>query len=79
MTTPAHPASSLAAEAERGIDYVILCCRVSTGPLFERAREQILRLGAEVVAPIHARGPAPDHPAMPSACRAGAPNGTGGP
>ena len=61
-----------AAEEERGIDYVILCCRVSTGPSFERTREQILRLGAEVVAPIHARGPAPDHPAMPSACRAGA-------
>ena len=67
-----------AAEEERGIDYVILCCRVSTGPSFERTREQILRLGAEVVAPIHARGPAPDHPAMPSACRGGGPDGAGG-
>jgi alkanesulfonate monooxygenase SsuD/methylene tetrahydromethanopterin reductase-like flavin-dependent oxidoreductase (luciferase family) len=53
----------------RGVDYVILCCRVSTGPSLERTREQIQRLGEEVVAPIHARYPAPDHPAIPAGCR----------
>jgi alkanesulfonate monooxygenase SsuD/methylene tetrahydromethanopterin reductase-like flavin-dependent oxidoreductase (luciferase family) len=55
--------------ARRGVDYVILCCRVSTGPSLEQTREQIQRLGQEVVAPIHARHPAPDHPAIPAVCR----------
>ncbi len=58
-----------AAEEERGIDYVMLCVRVSTGPDFARVREQILRLGEEVVAPLHARSRTPDHPAIPAACR----------
>ena len=55
--------------AERGVDYVVLCCRLATGPSFERTREQILRLGEEVVAPMHAKYPAPEHPAIPAACR----------
>jgi alkanesulfonate monooxygenase SsuD/methylene tetrahydromethanopterin reductase-like flavin-dependent oxidoreductase (luciferase family) len=52
-----------------GIDYVVFCCRLSTGPSLEAAREQILRFGEEVVQPIHARYPAPSHPAIPVACR----------
>lgn len=60
-----------AAQEEQGIDYVMLCCRVSTGPSLERTREQILRLGEEVVAPIHSRDPRPDHPAIPVGCRTG--------
>ncbi|WP_028066445.1 LLM class flavin-dependent oxidoreductase [Solirubrobacter soli] len=54
---------------ELGVDYVVFCCRLTTGPSMEAAREQILRFGEEVVAPIHARYPAPDHPAIPEACR----------
>jgi alkanesulfonate monooxygenase SsuD/methylene tetrahydromethanopterin reductase-like flavin-dependent oxidoreductase (luciferase family) len=52
-----------------GVDYVVFCCRLTTGPSMEATREQILRFGEEVVAPIHARYPAPDHPAIPAACR----------
>ncbi len=52
-----------------GVDYVVFCCRLSTGPSLEETREQILRFGEEVVQPIHARYPAPDHPAIPAACR----------
>jgi alkanesulfonate monooxygenase SsuD/methylene tetrahydromethanopterin reductase-like flavin-dependent oxidoreductase (luciferase family) len=52
-----------------GVDYVVFCCRLSTGPSLDAAREQILRFGEEVVAPVHARYPAPDHPAIPPACR----------
>ncbi|HET6507026.1 MAG TPA: LLM class flavin-dependent oxidoreductase [Baekduia sp.] len=52
-----------------GVDYVVLCCRLTTGPSLQATREQILRMGEEVVAPIHARYPAPDHPAIPAACR----------
>jgi alkanesulfonate monooxygenase SsuD/methylene tetrahydromethanopterin reductase-like flavin-dependent oxidoreductase (luciferase family) len=52
-----------------GVDYVVFCCRVSTGPSLELAREQIQRFGEQVVAPIHAKYPAPDHPAIPVACR----------
>jgi alkanesulfonate monooxygenase SsuD/methylene tetrahydromethanopterin reductase-like flavin-dependent oxidoreductase (luciferase family) len=70
LGTPAQCVERLQALAEdRDVDYVMLCCRVSTGPSLERTREQIQRLGAEVVAPIHARYPAPDHPAIPVACR----------
>ena len=54
---------------ELGVDYVVFCCRLSTGPSLEETREQIARFGAEVVAPIHAKYPAPDHPAIPAACR----------
>ena len=53
----------------RGVDYVMLCCRLTTGPSFESTREQILRLGEEVVRPIHARYPVPEHPAIPQASR----------
>jgi len=52
-----------------GVDYVVFCCRLSTGPSLAETREQILRFGEEVVQPIHARYPAPDHPAIPAACR----------
>jgi alkanesulfonate monooxygenase SsuD/methylene tetrahydromethanopterin reductase-like flavin-dependent oxidoreductase (luciferase family) len=70
LGTPAQCVEQLQrAEEERGIDYVMLCCRVSTGPSLERTREQILRLGEEVVAPIHARSATPDHVAIPAACR----------
>ena len=54
---------------ELGIDYVVFCCRLSTGPSLEATREQILRFGEEVVQPIHARYAAPDQPAIPAACR----------
>jgi alkanesulfonate monooxygenase SsuD/methylene tetrahydromethanopterin reductase-like flavin-dependent oxidoreductase (luciferase family) len=54
---------------ERGVDYVVLCCRLATGPSIEATREQIQLLGEEVVRPIHDRYPAPDHPAIPAACR----------
>jgi alkanesulfonate monooxygenase SsuD/methylene tetrahydromethanopterin reductase-like flavin-dependent oxidoreductase (luciferase family) len=70
LGTPAQCVETLQrAEGERGIDYVMICCRVSTGPSLERTREQILRLGEEVVAPIHARNASSDHPAIPAACR----------
>jgi alkanesulfonate monooxygenase SsuD/methylene tetrahydromethanopterin reductase-like flavin-dependent oxidoreductase (luciferase family) len=52
-----------------GVDYVVFCCRLSTGPSLEAAREQILRFGEQVVQPIHARYPPPDHPAIPPPCR----------
>ena len=42
---------------------------LSTGPSLEAAREQIARFGEQVVQPIHARYPAPDHPAIPPPCR----------
>ena len=54
---------------DAGIDYVVFCCRLSTGPSLEAAREQIACFGEEVVAPVHAKYPAPDHPAIPPACR----------
>jgi alkanesulfonate monooxygenase SsuD/methylene tetrahydromethanopterin reductase-like flavin-dependent oxidoreductase (luciferase family) len=53
----------------QGIDYVVFCCRLSTGPSLEATRDQILRFGEEVVQPIHARYPAPQHPAIPVSCR----------
>ena len=52
-----------------GVDYVVFCCRLTTGPSMAATREQIVRFGEEVVAPLHARYPAPDHPAIPPACR----------
>lgn len=52
-----------------GVDYVVFCCRLTTGPSMAAAREQILRFGEEVVAPLHARYRAPSHPAIPEACR----------
>lgn len=52
-----------------GVDYVTFCCRLSTGPSLAETREQIQRFGEEVVAPIHRRYPATDHPAIPAACR----------
>lgn len=52
-----------------GVNYVVFCCRLSTGPSLEVAREQIQRFGEQVVRPVHARYPAPEHPAIPPACR----------
>ena len=37
--------------------------------LLEKAHEQIQKFGEEVVQPIHKKYPAPDHPAIPAACR----------
>jgi alkanesulfonate monooxygenase SsuD/methylene tetrahydromethanopterin reductase-like flavin-dependent oxidoreductase (luciferase family) len=53
---------------ERGVDYVMLCCRLTTGPSFEATREQILRLGDEVARPLHEKYPSAAHPAIPQAC-----------
>ncbi len=70
LGTPAQCLEHLqAAEEEREIDYVMLCCRVSAGPSLERTREQILRLGEEVVSVLHARDPGRDHPVIPLGCR----------
>jgi alkanesulfonate monooxygenase SsuD/methylene tetrahydromethanopterin reductase-like flavin-dependent oxidoreductase (luciferase family) len=54
---------------EYGVDYFTLRFRMPGGPSMEAAAEQIQRFGEEVVAPIHAKYPAPDHPAIPEACR----------
>lgn len=54
---------------EFGVDYFTIRFRMPTGPSMEAAREQIQRFGEEVVQPIHAKYPAPDHPAIPAACR----------
>lgn len=54
---------------EFGVDYFTLRFRMPKGPSLEAAREQILRFGEEVVQPIHRKYPAPDHPAIPAACR----------
>jgi alkanesulfonate monooxygenase SsuD/methylene tetrahydromethanopterin reductase-like flavin-dependent oxidoreductase (luciferase family) len=54
---------------ELGVDYFTIRFRMVTGPSFEETREQILRFGEEVVQPLHAKYPAPDHPAIPEACR----------
>ena len=54
---------------EYGVDYFTLRFRMVTGPSFEETREQILRFGEEVVQPLHAKYPAPTHPAIPEACR----------
>lgn len=54
---------------ELGIDYVTMRFRMPNGPSLEETREQILRFGEEVVAPIHAKYPAPAHPAIPEAVR----------
>ena len=54
---------------EFGIDYFTIRFRMPTGPPMDAALEQIQRFGEEVVAPIHKKYPAPDHPAIPAACR----------
>ena len=54
---------------EYGVDYFIVRHRMPTGPSLTAAHEQILRFGEEVVQPIHKKYPAPDHPAIPVACR----------
>jgi alkanesulfonate monooxygenase SsuD/methylene tetrahydromethanopterin reductase-like flavin-dependent oxidoreductase (luciferase family) len=70
MGTPAQCVEQLErCHEELGVDYVTLCCRVATGPDASAVAEQIQRLGEEVVGPIHRRYPAPDHPAIPAACR----------
>ncbi len=52
-----------------GIDYFTIRFRFPNGPPIELALEQIQRFGEEVVTPIHKKYPAPDHPAIPAACR----------
>jgi alkanesulfonate monooxygenase SsuD/methylene tetrahydromethanopterin reductase-like flavin-dependent oxidoreductase (luciferase family) len=54
---------------ELGVDYFTIRLRMVTGPSFEATRDQILRFGEEVVQPLHRKYPAPDHPAIPAACR----------
>lgn len=54
---------------ELGVDYFTIRFRMVSGPSFEATRDQILRFGEEVVQPLHAKYPAPTHPAIPEACR----------
>lgn len=54
---------------EFGVDYFTVRFRQPEGPSMEAAREQIQRFGEEVVQHIHRKYPAPDHPAIPEACR----------
>ncbi len=54
---------------EYGVDYFTVRFRMVKGPPLEQAAEQIQRFGEEVVQPIHKKYPAPDHPAIPEACR----------
>jgi alkanesulfonate monooxygenase SsuD/methylene tetrahydromethanopterin reductase-like flavin-dependent oxidoreductase (luciferase family) len=54
---------------EFGVDYFTVRFRMPSGPSLEACREQIQRFGEEVVQPIHSKYPAPDHPAIPIACR----------
>jgi alkanesulfonate monooxygenase SsuD/methylene tetrahydromethanopterin reductase-like flavin-dependent oxidoreductase (luciferase family) len=54
---------------ELGVDYFTIRFRMVDGPSFDETKEQILRFGEEVVQPLHAKYPAPDHPAIPEACR----------
>jgi len=44
-------------------------CAKPTGADPARMREQMLRFGDEVVAPIHKKYPPIEHPAIPAACR----------
>ena len=52
-----------------GVDYFTIRFRMPTGPSLEKAHEQIQKFGEEVVQPVHRKYPAPDHPAIPAACR----------
>jgi len=52
-----------------GVDYFTMRLRMVTGPSLAATRDQILRFGEEVVQPLHRKYPAPDHPAIPQACR----------
>ena len=54
---------------ELHVDYVTFCCRLSTGPSAAATLEQIQAFGEQVVQPLQRRCPAPDHPAIPAACR----------
>jgi len=54
---------------EFGVDYFALRLRLATGPSLADVREQIRKFGELVVRPLHARYAAPDHPALPAACR----------
>ncbi len=54
---------------ELGVQYFTVQFRMVTGPSFEATREQIQRFGEEVVQPLHRKYPAPEHPAIPEACR----------
>jgi alkanesulfonate monooxygenase SsuD/methylene tetrahydromethanopterin reductase-like flavin-dependent oxidoreductase (luciferase family) len=52
-----------------GVDYVVLRMRFPGGPDHAATLDQIARMGAEVVGPIHARHAAPEHPAIPLGAR----------
>ena len=55
---------------EFGVDYFTIRFRmVHRAPRWRRPHEQIQKFGEEVVQPIHKKYPAPDHPAIPAACR----------
>jgi alkanesulfonate monooxygenase SsuD/methylene tetrahydromethanopterin reductase-like flavin-dependent oxidoreductase (luciferase family) len=71
MGTPSRCVEQLERYHEEfGVDYVVICARLTPGPSLEKTREQIQRFGEEVVKPIHRKYPAaPDHPAIPAACR----------
>jgi alkanesulfonate monooxygenase SsuD/methylene tetrahydromethanopterin reductase-like flavin-dependent oxidoreductase (luciferase family) len=68
MGDPVHCVEQLERYHEEfGVDYFTLRFRMVEGPSFDEVAEQIRRFGEEVVAPIHAKYPAPDHPAIPAA------------
>lgn len=54
---------------EFGVDCFSISFRQPPGPAMDAVREQILRFGAEVVAPLQAASEAIDHPAFPLVCR----------
>jgi alkanesulfonate monooxygenase SsuD/methylene tetrahydromethanopterin reductase-like flavin-dependent oxidoreductase (luciferase family) len=57
-------------EANFGVDYFVLRCRMPTGPSLEANREQIQMMGEEVVSYFHKRDPEPQlHPAIPEGAR----------
>jgi alkanesulfonate monooxygenase SsuD/methylene tetrahydromethanopterin reductase-like flavin-dependent oxidoreductase (luciferase family) len=70
MGTPDQCISQLEMYHEEfGVDYFTIRFRMPNGPSMEKAREQIQKFGEEVVQPVHRKYPAPDHPAIPAACR----------
>ena len=60
---------AVATQHDGGVDSFTLRFRFPTGPSMEAAKEEIQRFGEEVVQPIHKKYPAPNHPAIPEACR----------
>jgi alkanesulfonate monooxygenase SsuD/methylene tetrahydromethanopterin reductase-like flavin-dependent oxidoreductase (luciferase family) len=54
---------------ELGVDYITVRCRLPAGADAAAMREQIMRFGEEVAAPIGRKYPPTEHPAIPAACR----------